>query len=77
MTKLLEAAIAKVRELSEAEQDAAADALFAHIAGDYRSYQLTPGQAADVRRIQQDLRDGKSRLATDKEMGELWKSLGQ
>jgi hypothetical protein len=31
MTKLLEEAIAKVRELPEDQQDAAADALFAHI----------------------------------------------
>ena len=31
MTKLLEQAIAKVRALSESEQDAAAEALFAHM----------------------------------------------
>jgi hypothetical protein len=77
MTKLLEAAIAKVRELPEAEQDAAADALFAHIAGDHRSYQLAPAQIADVERIQQDLRDGRTRLATDEEMAGFWHTLGQ
>jgi hypothetical protein len=72
MTKLLEAAIAKVRELSEAEQDAAADALFAHIAGDHQGYQLTPEQVADVQRIQQGLRDGTTRLATDEETAAFW-----
>ena len=77
MTKLLEAAIAKVRELSEDEQDAAADALFAHIARDHRCYELTPEQVADVQRIQRDLRAGRSRLATDAEMAEFWKRLGQ
>jgi len=76
MTKLLEQAIAKVRELSDTEQDAAADALFAHIAGDHRGYQLMPEQVADVQRIQQDLRDGKTRLATDEEMASFWKKLG-
>lgn len=77
MTKLLEAAIAKVRELSEAEQDAAADALFAHIAGSHRTYRLAPEQVVDVRRIQQDLRDGNTHLATDEEMAAFWKKLGQ
>jgi len=76
MTKLLEQAIAQVRELSEAEQDAAADALFAHIAGDHRRYQLTQEQVADVKRIQQDLRDGKTRLLTDEEMAAFWKKCG-
>jgi len=76
MTKLLEQAIAQVRELSEAEQDAAADALFAHIAGDHRLYRLTDEQAADVRRIQQDLWDGNTRLLTDEETANLWKKYG-
>ena len=76
MTKLLEQAIAQVRELSEAEQDAAADALFVHIAGDHRQHQLTPAQIADVKRIQQELRDGRMRLLTDDEIAAFWKSCG-
>jgi hypothetical protein len=77
MTKLLEQAIAKVRELSEPEQDAAADALFVHISGDHRYYQLTPDQVADVERIRQSLRTGQTRLATDEETAAFWRSLGQ
>jgi hypothetical protein len=75
MTKLLEDAIATIRTLPEEEQDAAADALFAYLAG-RRDYGLTEGQADEVRQIQQDLREGKLRLATDEEMAVTWKKLG-
>ena len=60
MTKLLEQAIAKARELSEAEQDAIADALFAHFAGGDDRYRLSAEQAADVSRIRDDLRSGRT-----------------
>jgi hypothetical protein len=76
MTKLLEQAIAKARELSEEEQDALADALFAHFAGDDRRYRLTPEQIEDVHRIREDLRSGRTRLATDEETAALWKKCG-
>jgi len=76
MTKLLEQAIAKARELSEAEQDAVAEALFAHMAGGDRRYRLTPEQVADVDRIRADLRSGRTRLATDEEIAALWKKCG-
>jgi hypothetical protein len=76
MTKLLEQAIAKARELSEDEQDAVADALFAHLAGDVRLYRLTPEQIADVNRIRDGLRSGRTRLATDEEAAVLWKKCG-
>ncbi len=76
MTKLLEQAIAKVRELPESDQDAAADALFAHLAGDHHRFGLTAEQIADVTRIRQDLRDGRSNLASDDEMAALWKKCG-
>jgi hypothetical protein len=76
MTKLLEQAIAKARELSEDEQDAIADALFAHLAAGARPYRLTPEQVADVQRIREDLRSGRTRLATDKEEAALWKKCG-
>lgn len=75
MTKLLEQAIAQARELSEAEQDAVADALFAHFAGDSR-YRLSAEQAADVARIRDDLRSGRTRLATDAEVSAVWKKCG-
>ena len=73
MTKLLEQAIAKARALSEPEQDAIADALFAHLAGDNRRVRLTPEQIADVTRIKDDLRGGKTRLDTDEEAAAFWK----
>ena len=76
MTELLEQAIAKVRELPESDQDAAADALFAHLAGDPRQFGLTAEQIADVTRIRNDLREGRSRLADDDEMTALWKKCG-
>jgi hypothetical protein len=76
MTKLLEQAIAKARELSESEQDAIADTLFAHIAGRANHIQLTPEQVADVNRIRDDLRAGRTRLATDDEVAALWKKCG-
>jgi hypothetical protein len=76
MTKLLEQAIAKAREQSADEQDAIADALFAHLAGDDRLYRLTPEQVADVNRIRDDLRSGRTRLATDEETAALWKKCG-
>jgi hypothetical protein len=76
MTKLLEQAIAAVRELSEAEQDAAAEALFAHMSGDHHQVQLTQEQVAEIKQIQQDLHDGRSRLLTDAEMETFWKKCG-
>jgi hypothetical protein len=76
MTKLLEQAIAEVRELSESEQDAIADALFAHISGGDRPYRLSEEQAADVKRIREDLRSGRTRLATDAEVAAVWKKCG-
>jgi hypothetical protein len=76
MTKLLEQAIAEARELSEQEQDAIADALFAHIAGEMRTARLTPDQVADVTRIREDLRAGRTRLASDEETAALWKKCG-
>ena len=76
MTKLLEEAIAKVRELPEDQQDAAADALFAHISGAPGHYRLKSEQVAEVVRIQKDLREGRTRLATDDEVAALRKKCG-
>jgi hypothetical protein len=75
MTKLLEQAIAQARALSEAEQDALADALFAHVAGSSHP-RLNAEQAADVARIRDDLRSGRTRLATDEEVSAVWKKCG-
>jgi hypothetical protein len=37
---------------------------------------LTPEQVADVSRIRNDLRSGRTRLATDEEIAALWKQCG-
>jgi putative addiction module component (TIGR02574 family) len=76
MTKLLEDAIAQARKLPENEQDAVAEALFAHIASSDVSYRLTDDQVEEVKQRQQALREGKSRFATDEEMDALWKKCG-
>lgn len=52
MTKLLEQAIAQVRDLPEPEQDAMAEALFAHLAGG-QAYRLTDAQVEEVTRRRQ------------------------
>jgi hypothetical protein len=65
-----------VRELPEDGQDAVADALFAHLAGDHRQFGLSTDQAEDMRRIREDLRGGRSRLASDDEVAALWKKCG-
>ena len=75
MTKLLDEAIAKARQLPEEEQDVAAEAMLSaiHQAGPYR---LTPEQTAEVQQIREGLRDGSERLATDEEMNALWDEFG-
>jgi hypothetical protein len=67
MTKLLDEAIEHLRDLPEEEQDSAAEALFAFISSDERQYRLLPHQVSEVQRIQNALRDGTTRLATDAE----------
>jgi hypothetical protein len=76
MTKLLEQAIASVRQLSEEDQNAAADALFAHLARDHRRFALSFEQLDDVKRIQQNLREGGEPLASDADMAALWRKCG-
>jgi hypothetical protein len=75
MTKLLEQAIAEARALTEEEQDALADALFAHLTGAPRQ-SLTPAQVADVVRVRDDLRSGRTRLASDEEVAAIWRRCG-
>jgi len=76
MTSLLDQAIEQLRELPEEEQDAAADVLFAYVSSEERQYHLRPQQISQVRRIRQDLRDGKTRLATDVEVSTAKKKFG-
>ena len=76
MTKLLEQAIEQLRERPADEQNAAAQALFVHMTSGSAAYRLTPQQVREVKRIQRDLRSGKTRTATNREMAALWKSCG-
>lgn len=76
MTKLLDEAIAQVRELPQAEQDLAAEALFAVLHRDAPDTRLSPEQANEVRRIRAGLRDGSIQLATDDEVAAMWRSFG-
>jgi hypothetical protein len=76
MTKLLEQAVAEARQLPEADQDAAAEALLAHIANPDRRYGLSVEQAEEVKRIRARLQSGETRLATDEEVSALWKKCG-
>jgi ABC-type histidine transport system ATPase subunit len=76
MTKLLDEAIAKARELSDADQDMAAEAVLSVVYKDTPRSTLTPEQVEEVKRIQQDMREGKTRFATDEEMTALWRKCG-
>jgi hypothetical protein len=71
MTRSLQEAIEHLKDLPEEEQDAAADAVFAYMASDERQYVLRPDQVREVRRIRDDLKSGKTRLATDDEVSRV------
>lgn len=70
MTKLLEEAIATVRELPDGDQDMAAKFLLGFANPDAHTYQLTDEQVAEVERAKREVREGK--IATDSEMAEVW-----
>lgn len=74
-TVLLEQAIQNVRKLPASDQDAAAAALFVHIAGE-PSYRLSEEQVAEVRRIRRDLHSGRTKLIDSRRMSAFWKKLG-
>lgn len=71
MTKLMEKAILRARELPEDRQDALAE-LILDFAEEPREWLLTDEQAADVERSRQQVREGK--LATPEEMADVWRS---
>jgi hypothetical protein len=75
MTKLFDDAIAQARQLSDEEQDAAAEALFAHLAH-RRDFRLSADQAEEVERIRQNLRSGRTALVSDEDMKAFWTSCG-
>jgi len=76
MTKLLEQAVEQARELPDEDQNAVAEALFAHMANQDRRHGLSVDQVEEVKRIRARLHSGETRLATDKEVSALWKKCG-
>ena len=76
MTKLLEQAIAKVRQLPEAEQDHAAETLLAlaELAEQGSVYKLSPEELAAVEDglAQADRRE----FASDEQVAALWRKFG-
>lgn len=73
MTKLLEDAIKKVRELPEAEQDEAAELLFS-VASKNEPVRLDEETRAAVREGMEQARRGE--FVSDEEMAEFWKRHG-
>lgn len=71
MTKLLDEAVAKVRRLSEEEQDYAAAMLLGFADREADSYQLTPEQLAEVELARRQIKDGH--FISDEEMRERWR----
>jgi hypothetical protein len=74
MTKLLEEAIATVRELPEGDQEVAARFLLAFARPDLQRHQLTDEQLAEVELAKREVLEG--RIATDAEMDEVWRRFG-
>jgi hypothetical protein len=75
MNKLLEEAIATVRELPDGDQEIAAEFLLAFAKPDERRYHLTSAQIAEVELAKREVREGQ--IATDAEMAEVWARFGQ
>jgi hypothetical protein len=71
MTKLLEEAIARIRQLPEDEQDRAAETLLALVGlAPDGQYKLSGDERAAVRRGLQELRDGK--LASPEQVSDVF-----
>ena len=74
MNKLLEDAIATVRELPDADQEVAAKFLLHFANPDAGRYRLTGAQVAEVEIAKREVREGK--IATEQEMSDLWRRFG-
>jgi hypothetical protein len=74
MTKLLEEAVAKVRALSDVEQDRVATMLLDFADRGASDSQLTPEQVAEVELARQEAKQGL--FASDDEMAGLWRRFG-
>jgi hypothetical protein len=74
MTKLLDEAFAKARELSEEEQDYVAAMVLEFAGRGDDRYELTPEQLAEVELARQQIEDGH--FISDEEMRKRWRHLG-
>jgi hypothetical protein len=75
MTKLLEQAIASVRQLPAGEQDIAAKFLLGFANPDAPHFQLTDEQMAEVELAKLEVRAGK--LVTDTDMEDVWRKFSR
>jgi putative addiction module component (TIGR02574 family) len=73
VTRRLEEAFARARELPAEEQDALAEAVFEHIEWARGDTHLTPEQVDEVKRRLAEMGRGAGSYATDEEMEALWK----
>jgi hypothetical protein len=71
MTKLLDQAIATIRQLPEPDQDVAAKFLLGFANPDAHLYQLSDAQTAEVELAKQEVREGK--VSTEAEMEDVWR----
>jgi hypothetical protein len=74
MNKLLEDAIATVRELPDSDQEIAAKFLLNFANPDAKRFQLTDAQVAEVEAAKVEVREGK--IATESEMSDVWRRFG-
>jgi hypothetical protein len=74
MTKLLDQAIATLKNLPEAEQDIAARFLLDFANPQAHRHQLSEAQLLEVELAKHEVCDGK--VATDAEMAEVWQRFG-
>jgi hypothetical protein len=68
--------IARVPQWPKEPQEDAAEVLLEMERQDTSRYRLTDAQAQEIARIQRDIREGRTGLATDEHMAALWKSCG-
>lgn len=73
---LLDEAVGRLRELPAAEQDLAAEAIFAVVYRNEPQPQLTSEQLEEVTETLRGLEDGTTRIATDDEVEEMWRRSG-
>ena len=66
----------RVRKWPQKRQKDAARILIAMEHADTSPYHLTDEQVEEVKRRRRDLKNGKARYATEREMAALWKKCG-